>query len=74
MQIVRLSPTQFINLELITRIEVYETDDIKYSTVHFTDGESYRCTEEETEALLPMIEKRTEEEAEMPEQEKSIFD
>ena len=75
MQIVRLSQFQFINLEMITRVEVYETDDIQYCTIHFTDGESYRCTEEETAALMPMIEKRTEEEADLEAQqnEESIF-
>ena len=75
MQIVRLSPFQFINLEQITRVEIYQTEETQYCTVHFTDGESYRCTEEETAALLPMIEKRTEEKADMKlaQPDKSLF-
>lgn len=63
MQIVRISSYQFVNLELITRIEVYETEESRYCTVHFTSGESYRCTEEETEALMPMVGRRLEDRA-----------
>jgi len=61
MKYVRISQFQYLNLDAITRIEIYKTEDIRYCTVHFVDGEPYRCTEEESSVLLPMIDKRIEE-------------
>lgn len=56
MKLIQISPTQFINIEHITRIEISETRDLKYLILHSTGGVSYRCTEEETEAFLPIVE------------------
>jgi hypothetical protein len=36
-------------------VELMESRDIKYLILHFAGGTSYRCTEEETEAFLPVI-------------------
>ncbi len=55
MHFVRISPTQLINLELITRIEIQSQGDVRYTTLHFTGEGSYRCTEEESEVLLPLL-------------------
>jgi len=55
MLFVRISPTQLVNLELINRVEIQSQGDIRYTTVHFTGEGSYRCTEEESEVLLPIL-------------------
>ncbi|MGF1574057.1 MAG: hypothetical protein ACFCU1_13415 [Sumerlaeia bacterium] len=56
MKLIQISPTQFINIEHINRIEISETRDLKYIIIYSTGGASYRCTEEETETFLPIIE------------------
>lgn len=55
MRLMQVSPSQYINLEYLTRVEIVESRDIKYTILHFSGAESYRCTEEETEELLPII-------------------
>lgn len=55
MKFVRISVSEVINLEAITRIETYRTQQISYITIHFTGGSSYRCTEEESEELLKHV-------------------
>jgi hypothetical protein len=52
----KISTTQVINLDTISHIEIYETGEACYATLHFTSGQSYRCTEDETEVLVPYIE------------------
>lgn len=56
MNFVKLSETQLVNLDRVTRIEIFESEEVKYTTMHFVDGESYRCTEEESSVLLPHVE------------------
>ncbi len=56
MRLVRISLSEFINLDLVTRMEVFVTEDLRYMTVHFASGTSYRCTEEETEVLYAYVE------------------
>lgn len=55
MQLVRISPTQIINLDHVTHAEIFLADEVRYMSVHFSNGESYRCDEEETEALIAAI-------------------
>ena len=55
MRMMQISPTQYINLEYLTRVEIMESRDIKYAILHFTGVESYRCTEEETEEIIPIV-------------------
>ena len=55
MQLVRISPTQIVNLDHVTHVEIFLADEAKYVSVHFTNGQSYRCDEEETDALLKAI-------------------
>lgn len=57
MRFLRISPMQVVNLEQVTRVEAYEAHDVQYVTIFFTDGNSYRCTEDESSVLLPVIEK-----------------
>lgn len=57
MHFVRISPTELINLDHVTRAEIFLADEVRYVSVHFSNGESYRCDEEETEALLDALEK-----------------
>lgn len=57
MQFVRISPTQILNLDHVTHVEVFQADEVRYMSVHFSNGESYRCDEEETEALMAAVEK-----------------
>jgi len=52
MKFLRLSGAQVVNVENINRFEVYEAQDIRYITIVFTGGESYRCTEEESTAFM----------------------
>ncbi|MCB2155357.1 hypothetical protein KQI84_10760 [bacterium] len=61
MNFVRISSSQIINLNAVTRIEVYEGDIGSHTTIHFQDGEKYRCTEEEAAKLMPHFEKVVEE-------------
>ena len=61
MNFVRISSSQIINLNAVTRIEIYEGDIGSHTTIHFQDGEKYRCTEEEAAKLLPHFEKVVEE-------------
>ncbi len=44
-------------MDEVTRIELYNNDDVTYASMHYTDGEHYRCTEEETAVLLPYLER-----------------
>jgi len=55
MHFVRISPTQMINLDMITRVEINVQGDIRYTTIYFTGEGSYRCTEEESEVVLPIL-------------------
>jgi len=57
MQFVRISPTQILNLDHVTHVEIFLADEVRYMSVHFSNGESYRCDEEETEALVAALEK-----------------
>lgn len=52
MKLLRISANQVINAENINRFEVYEAQDIRYITIVFVGGESYRCTEEESVVFL----------------------
>lgn len=52
MKFIRISPSEVINLDQVARVETYMTQEIRYITVYFTGGESYRCTEEESEQLM----------------------
>jgi hypothetical protein len=56
MRLVRISHSQFLNLDSVTRMEVFVTEDLRYMTVHFASGTTYRCTEEETEVLYNYVE------------------
>ena len=60
MRYIRISPMQLINMETVTRIETYESHQVFYLTIFFVDGSSYRCTEDETSVLLPIVDKVTE--------------
>ncbi|MEQ8821631.1 MAG: hypothetical protein RLY93_15455 [Sumerlaeia bacterium] len=55
MQFIKLSKSQIINLDCVNRIEVYEDENASHTTIHFIDGRTYRCTEEEAEALVILI-------------------
>ncbi len=60
MNFVKISDTQIVNLDLVTRVEIYMTQDIRYTTVFFTGGESYRLTEDESELLIRFLKPRLE--------------
>lgn len=60
MRFLRISPMQVVNLEAISRVETYESHDIRYVTIYFVDGHSYRCTEDESTVLLPAMDRVTE--------------
>ena len=55
MKLIQISPAQYINIDHLVRVEIMESRDIKYMILHFAGGTSYRCTEEETEAFLPVV-------------------
>jgi hypothetical protein len=56
MKLIQISPSQFINIEQLARVEITESRDLKYLVLYFTGGGTYRCTEEETEVFLPIVE------------------
>ena len=55
MRIVRISLSEYLNLDKETRMEVFASEDTRYMTVHMAGGGSYRCTEEETEVLMAYV-------------------
>lgn len=55
MRFMRISPSEVVNLEQLTRIETYQTQEVSYLTLHFVGSETYRCTEEESEYLMKRI-------------------
>lgn len=55
MHFIRISPTQLVNLEQVARVEINISGEIRYTTLYFLGGNSYRCTEEESEVLLPIL-------------------
>lgn len=59
MKFIRISPSEVINLEQVARIETYIAQDIRYLTIHFIGGASYRCTEDESEQLMAHVKPMT---------------